>query len=65
MVVNVKLLADTNHGKEGQWVAMQSETAEFLVDVGLASMSDEEIIDFNELDEDDSGDEPGQADDAE
>lgn len=68
MKLQVKLLKKSNHGQAGDVVRLQDETATLLIALGLAELEGEEVINSDpepepeETEEDDSGDEPGQAD---
>jgi hypothetical protein len=56
----VKLLRKTNHGQAGDVVSLQQETVKHLLEIGVAELHDESIVE--EIVEDDGGDEPGEAD---
>ena len=60
MKQKVKLLQKTNHGQAGDVVSLQQETVKHLLDIGVAELQDESIVE--EIVEDDGGDEPGEAD---
>ncbi len=60
------MLRKTNHGQAGDVVSLQDETATLLIALGLAELHGDEVAQVEpepeEIEEDDSGDEPGQAD---
>ena len=62
----MKLLKKSNHGQAGDVVSLQDETATLLIALGLAELSGEELVqsepESEEIVEDGSGNEPGQAD---
>lgn len=62
--LQVKLLRKSNHGQAGDVVSLQSETASLLISIGAAEIVGEPLVETEpeEIVEDDSGDEPGEAD---
>lgn len=66
MKLKVKLLKKSNHGQAGDVVSLQDDTATLLIAIGLAELHGDEVAQVEpepeEIEEDDSGDEPGQAD---
>ena len=64
MKLQVKLLKKSNHGQVGDVVSLQDETATLLIGIGVAEIVGDPLVETEpeEIVEDDSGDEPGEAD---